>query len=174
LVTHNAELGNFSKLTYTPSAYNEINKYLATQPLDKRVKGFGSKDAHRRDEFSSAVRTQQYREGMAKELLLYKKNTANLPPIEDRVHSAPSSFDSTGKRREMLYDIGRTKVTEFDPKSRRDRFYKSDSHHDKNLGHYVPTSTMIGCEGWSTEYKPPKHGAASLVKNFFDKSHLKV
>ena len=159
----NAENGNFSKITYAGTPYRETNMYLSTQPLDKRVKGFGSKDAHRRDEFTSAIRTEQYRESMRKELKLYKsKNQSQeLPPIDDRASTAPASF---GTRTEMLYDIGRTKVTEFDPKSTKDCFYRTTLEREKRLGPYRPTSTNIGESAWKTEYKPPAHGAASLVK----------
>lgn len=36
--------------------------YLTSQPLEKRKAGFGTKDASRKDEFTSTVRVQQFRE----------------------------------------------------------------------------------------------------------------
>lgn len=180
--------------------------YLSTQPLDKRSKGFGSRDASRRDEFTSSIRTEQYRQSIRKEMSTFS-NTNSLPTDElDRAQTAPPAMllSASGTlRRETLYDIGRSKVTEFDPKSTKDRFYKSSPNRDRQLGHYQPTSTIIGQSAWNTEYKPPSHGAASLVKvcilpsllscpsltllfntstslthsplqNFFDKSHIKV
>lgn len=141
--------------------------YLSTQPLDKRAKGFGSRDASRRDEFTSAVRTEQYRQSIRKEMQTFS-NTKEIPDDElDRAQSAPPAMllSASGTlRRETLYDIGRTKVTEFDPKSTKDRFYKPSPNRDRRLGHFQPTSTVIGQAAWNTEYKPPSHGASSLVK----------
>jgi hypothetical protein len=166
MLPHNAENGNFGKLTYAPSVFKESNMYLSTQPLEKRVKGFGSHDASRRDEFTSSVRTEQYRQSIRKETQILP-HTELLPEDElDRAQSAPPAMllSASGTlRRETLYDIGRSKVTEFDPKSTKDRFYKSGGK-DRQLGLYQPSSTVIGQSAWNTEYKPPSHGAASLVK----------
>jgi hypothetical protein len=178
----NAENGNFSKLIYIPSAFKETNGYLQTQPLDKRPKefAFGSHDASRRDEFSSTIATEQYRQTLRTENKYTKKhmNPDVLDNLQDtgfQIIEPKMMLSASGTmRRECLYDIGRTKVTEFDPKSTRDRFYKTVSDREKNTGSYRPTSTVIGDAAWETEYKPPRHGAASLVKNFFDNSHLKV
>jgi hypothetical protein len=179
----NAENGNFSKITYTPSAFKETNGYLQSQPLDKRPKefAFGSHDASRRDEFASNIATEQYRQTLKTEAKFLKK-TMNTELLETFKDTGPASTTSPKlmlsasgtMRRETLYDIGRNKVTDFDPKSTRDRFYKTVSDREKNNGTYRPTSTIVGEAAWDTEYKPPSHGAASLVKNFFDNSHLKV
>jgi hypothetical protein len=180
----NAENGNFSKLTYSGSAFKESNGYLQSQPLDKRPKefAFGSHDASRRDEFASNIATEQYRQTLKTEALYTNKNvnkelletfqdtgTGPQSPQNKMLQSASGTM-----RRETLYDIGRNKVTDFDPKSTRDRFYKTIGDREKNNGSYRPTSTIVGDAAWETEYKPPSHGAASLVKNFFDNSHLKV
>ena len=181
----NAENGNFSKLTYSSSAFKETNGYLQSQPLDKRPKefAFGSHDASRRDEFASNIATEQYRQTLKTEAMYMNKN------MNKDALAASNAFKDTGPqspppkmilsasgtmRRETLYDIGRNKVTDFDPKSTRDRFYKTVSDREKVNGSYRPTSTIVGDAAWETEYKPPSHGAASLVKNFFDNSHLKV
>ena len=168
LVPMNAENGNFGKLTYAPSAFRETNMYLTTQPLESRKKGFGSKDAHKRDEFTSAIRTEQYRQSIRTENEMSKRAKGGLDlDTIPRASTAPPAMllSSSGTwRRETLYDIGRSKVTEFDPKSSRDRFYKRSMDRERNLGPYRPTSTIIGESAWNTEYKPPTHGAASLVK----------
>jgi hypothetical protein len=178
----NAENGNFSKLTYSSSPFKETNSYLASQPLDKRPKefAFGSHDASRRDEFSSNIATEQYRQTLRTEAAHLKRHQKDdvleqFEKTEPATVNSPMLLSASGTmRRETLYDIGRNKVTEFDPKSTRDRFYKTVSDREKNLGTYRPTSTIVGEAAWNTEYKPPSHGAASLVKNFFDNSHLKV
>jgi hypothetical protein len=51
----------FAKVTYASEPYSEMERYTKTQPLDSRKKGFGSKDASRRGEFTSYIRTEQYR-----------------------------------------------------------------------------------------------------------------
>lgn len=179
----NAENGNFSKLTYSSSAFKESNGYLQSQPLDKRPKefAFGSHDASRRDEFASNIATEQYRQTLKTEASYMNKNinkdlAASIREGGNSSSPPPKMFESASgtMRRETLYDIGRNKVTDFDPKSTRDRFYKTVSDREKNNGAYRPTSTITGDAAWDTEYKPPSHGAASLVKNFFDNSHLKV
>ena len=72
------------------------------------------------------------------------------------------------------FDIGRTRVTEFDPKSTKDTFYKFKQNQDKRYGLYKPVSADVGDSAWTTHYKPPSHGGKSEVKNFYDKSHLCV
>jgi hypothetical protein len=164
MIPPNAENGNFSKITYVNSNYNEAVLYRLTQPLDKRKKGFGSKDAHRTDEFSSANRTEQYRESMKKEMELMKKNATQQIAALESTGAFNNTYPESQRKNEHLFDIGRTKVTEFDPKSTRDRYYKFDTNNDKRVGTYRPESTTVGIAAWNTEYKPPSHGAASLVK----------
>ena len=72
------------------------------------------------------------------------------------------------------FDIGRNRVTEFDPKSTKDTFYKFKQNQDKRYGLYKPVSVDVGDSAWTTHYKPPSHGGKSEVKNFYDKSHLSV
>ena len=72
------------------------------------------------------------------------------------------------------YDIGRTRVTPFDPKSKSDTFYKFEDIQAKRLGTYRPVSLDVGDGAWNIVYKPPSHRGKSEVKNFFDKSHLSV
>lgn len=72
------------------------------------------------------------------------------------------------------FDIGRSRVTEFDPKSSKDTYYKFSNEREKRYGSFRPISLDIGDGAWETEYKPPNHGGKSEVKNFNDKSHLSV
>lgn len=179
MIPQNADGGHFSKLRYASCNYHETNRYMQTQPLDKRHKGFGSKDAHRRDEFSSSIRTEQYRETLRKELILMKKQQAIAKAIKGRdvLDDLPvnkANMSESGKRTRPLYDIGRTKVTEFDPKASRDRHYKFDNAKGRKSGPYRPESFVVGSSAWDVTYKPPSNGATSQVKNFFDNSHLKV
>lgn len=173
----NGENGNFAKLTYMAGGYKEANLYIHTQPLDKRLKGFGSKDASRRDEFASEIRCSQYREGIKKELEMSRKGLS-----EATIASLSESPESTGEftrtrglsktGRVHEFDIGRTQVTEFDPRSTKDQYYKLSMHSEKKWGSMRPVSKDIGDAANEIEYKPPKHGSGK--SNFYDNSHLKT
>lgn len=179
MVAKNEENGNFSKLKYMPGGYLEATRYLKSQPLENRKKGFGTKDAFKTDEFSNAVRTQQYRESIEKERHLI---AANAGKVQDRLaelqaKSAVLAPQHTGRNfseQVPQYDIGRERVTEFDPKSLRDTYYKFDNEHGKKLGLYRPVSIEVGNNAWGVTYKPPANGGKSEVSKFFDKSHLVV
>ena len=182
----NAENGHFSKTVYVPEGYKETNKYITTQPLDARKRGFGTKDAHRRDEFSNNIRTEQYREGIRKETELMNQNkdkiearltqllatramdTANFG---NTMGSTNGGFDYSNKVAQ--YDIGRNRITPFDPKSIKDTYYTFQDDRPKRYGTSTkPVSCDMGASAWDVHYQPPSHGGKSLVKNFFDKSHL--
>lgn len=181
----NEENGYFSKVSYKGGGYQEGIKYITTQPLDSRKKGFGTKDASKRDEFSNIIRTEQYRETLRKEQDVCNLNSEKLQEELDmlmatRVQTAPTfnktvSSDSSEFSYDShvaLYDIGRTRVTPFNPKSIKDSFYRFSSDRQKRLGTFRPSSCDFGDFPSDIGYKPPEHGARSEVKNFFDKSHL--
>ena len=175
----NQENGHFAKLTYGGGPYKETNLYISTQPLEKRPRGFGTKDASRRDEFTNSIRTEQYRENIKKEISLAHLSMRDTVDEErerlTRAMSAPAeSLNFPYRLSVSQYDIGRTQVTEFDPKSTRNRFYKYATNREKVFGVYRPLSADIGDNAWRTEYHPPSHGPKAQIKNFFDKSHLKV
>lgn len=170
--------------------FQEAIKYKDTQPLDARKKGFGSHDAHKTDEFSMHIATEQYRETLRKEKLL----TAESPEVVNakltKLLADRAALDSTNRsgnggtlsRSQLLrqervhqYDIGRTRITDFDPKAIKDNFYRFDGDNGKEFGNTrKPISCDIGDNAWNITYKPPSHGGKSEVKNFYDKSHLNV
>lgn len=183
----NEENGYFSKSTYKSGGYSESIKYITTQPLESRKKGFGTKDAHRRDEFSNTNRTEQYRETLRKETELMNQRSGHLQEeleelMKSRATSAPifdntissDSADFSYDSHVSSYDIGRTRNTPFDPRGIKDTFYKFNSTRDKRLGLFRASSSDIGNDAWNIAYKPPSHGGKSEVRNFFDKSHLSV
>mmetsp|Transcript_2184 Transcript_2184/g.3433 ORF Transcript_2184/g.3433 Transcript_2184/m.3433 type:complete len:245 (-) Transcript_2184:213-947(-) len=192
LIPINAENGHFSKIVYVPEGYKETNKYITTQPLDARKRGFGTKDAHRRDEFSNNIRTEQYRESIRKESELLSKGKGVLEAKLTTLLATKAMNDSTalsasGTMRNSTtggfdyslkvaqYDIGRNRITPFDPKSIKDTYYKFEDERPKRLGTFGrPVSCDVGATAWEVNYQPPSHGGKSLVKNFFDKSHLGV
>jgi len=187
MIPQNEENGHFGKLTYQPEGYKESIKYITTQPLDARKKGFGTKDAHKRDEFSNYVRTEQYRETMKKEKFIASQGSAKMKDAltaliqarEDQVNLDTAALSASGKfsysTQVPQYDIGRSRITEFNPKASKDKYYKFDDERPKRFGMTnKPVSYEVGNSAWDVAYKPPSHGGKSEVKNFSDKSHLNV
>lgn len=184
MIPQNEEKGNFTKLEYKPSGYNESIKYLTTQPLDSRKRGFGTKDAKRHDEFSNYIRTEQYRETIKKEKnmgkstaitdalekLLEAKEQEMMLKTQERLSSGTFSYDDQVHQ----FDIGRQRNTEFNPKASKDTYYVFQDERDKRFGMSKPVSYDVGADAWNTTYKPPVHGGKSEVKKFRDKSHLNV
>lgn len=184
MIPQNEQNGNFTKLEYKPSGYSEAIKYLATQPLDSRKRGFGTKDAKRHDEFSNFIRTEQYRETIkrekqqhssaaitdALEKLLEAKEQEQLLKTQEKTMSGTFSYDDQVEQ----FDIGRHRTTEFNPKATKDTFYVFADDREKRFGMSKPVSYDVGADAWNTVYKPPVHGGKSEVKKFRDKSHLNV
>ncbi|RYG68299.1 hypothetical protein EON64_05480 [archaeon] len=184
-IPQNAELGYFTKKSYVPEGYKEGIKYITTQPLDQRKLGFGTKDAHKRDEFSSNNRTEQYRETLRKEKemaespeVVKEKLTKLLAERATMDFATQTRYTNTlsgGPKRIRQYDIGRTQVTDFNPKATRDKFYRFDEEHGRYFGDLAqPISCEVGAAAWETQYRPPAFGGKGEVKNFFDKSHLQT
>lgn len=164
----------FGKLTYeSPGMYTTATSYLNREPLEKRKQGFGSKDAHRRDEFTNAIRTEQYRETLRKEQVISQKQ--RHPARDDLLlqmqEEKMTQNSSVSRSSSHLYDIGRSLVTPFDPNSNRDTFYKFDAS-TRSVGAFQPVSQDIGSAAWDVKYQPPEHGPKSYVKNFYDKGHI--
>ncbi len=183
MVAHNADgNGNFVKLTYMASGYLEATRYLQSQPLASRKLGFGSKDAFKTDEFSNAIRTSQYREGIIKEIEL-AKNSGSFERTQQmlaeyaeksRLNPTPEWKGKDYSEQISQFDIGRSRVTPFDAKSSKDTYYKFDNEHGKRLGMYRPVSVDVGNNAWGHKYRPPANGGKSEVQKFFDKSHLTI
>ncbi|CAM9855135.1 unnamed protein product, partial [Phaeothamnion confervicola] len=139
LIPKNAENGNFGKLEYRSDPFAEMERYTRTQPLDKRKKGFGTKDAFRRGEFTATIRTEQYRDLLKREQRIVDRqhDPAAAAAIIERAskrHAETRSFPAHLPETNFLYDIGRAHVTAFDPKNTRDRFYTLSMHQDKRMG----------------------------------------
>jgi hypothetical protein len=168
----NAGNGMFSKVTYAPEPYiASAEKYLESQPFDKRKNGFGSKDAMKRGEFTNYIRTEQYRESIKAENEIlnkgrdYDAEKAVLKKYADIEAAKPKKF---------LYDIGRSKVTQFDPKQPKDCHFVIGRKAKREAGPYSLSSTQIGMGAEKWKYTSSEHAPTSMVKKFFDASHLEV
>lgn len=195
-IPQNAENGHFSKVVYKAGGYSEANKYKGLSGDDRKGFGFGSKDAFKRDEFSNTIRTEQYRSQLLREQQIMAKQTGrSLKDLEailrkrledaaeaDKENQKPNGKTSAKGARGGIdyddscaqYDIGRSRVTPFDPRAIHDRYYKFDTHVGKRLGMHRPVSTEVGDGAWDNPPLGPAFGGRSEVKNFFDKSHLNV
>ena len=154
--------------------------YHKSQPPDQRKKGFGSRDATKFDEFSQTIRTEQYRDTLKKEqrIINAKKDHAAEAALVAKYDAAEAERRAK-EGPSFLYDIGRGKTTQFDPKATKDSFYKPKEKYslDKpiNLGPYMTASRDIGAAAWTVAKKRPvPKGAVSGVKDFFDNSHLEI
>jgi len=179
------DVGAFEKKTYTGDQYTDSAGYLKSCPPDKRKLGFGSKAAPSRDEFTTTVRTEQYRTQ-----LLCEKYKVNRGPQGDtngdgvvdarEAAALKREFAAGLKETKHLYDIGRSQNTEFDPKSSVDTFYnaimcKSRERPEKRMGSgYWSASQCVGAgtKGLDHNQIKPKFGHVKETKTFFDKSHL--
>lgn len=173
------QTGNFTKVTYVGSKYQEANLYINSQPLADRKNGFGTHDARRRDEFSNATRTEQYRDALKKEKKRYTRSAEEAATELAQLEQESASFKKTmGKSQftgpEHNFDLGRTRINEYNIKSKIDTFYRFDNDKGKHLGSERPVSGDYGAGAWDYGYSAPKFGGKSSTKTFLDKSHLKV
>lgn len=172
--------GFFDKKTYSSDPLQDNTMYVKTQPIDQRKSGFGSKDASRRDEFMSHIRTEQYRETLTKEMDIVDKQKAlqgdngHFEELEElnKNRKFPDGLEET----KYLYDIGRTQNTEFNQKSHRDTFYTmriGNSQYKRNNGPFMLTSEAIGVGAEDVSNNRPTPKGAS-TRQFYDRSHLHV
>uniref|UniRef100_A0A7S2XZN8 Uncharacterized protein n=1 Tax=Fibrocapsa japonica TaxID=94617 RepID=A0A7S2XZN8_9STRA len=170
--------GYFEEFKYQPEEYKEMESYLKSQPQDRRKNGFGSHDATRRGEFTSTIRTEQYRETLKQELRVHEKQRD--PESERKVMAIAAeremgrTFTEGLTETRHLYDIGKKQVTEFDPRSSRDTFYVMRKDRPKRLGAHTTSSQAVGDGAWDHKYTKPEFGPIPYVKNFYDRSHLQI
>lgn len=164
VVTKNVVREN-AKLTYSSEPYTDsAEPYLQSQPMDQRKRGFGSRDASKRSEFSSMIRCEQYRQALRAEdkFDLGKVLEATGPgkTIDDAIakleeeyksHCGKTLADEGGSEFEVkkvkhLFDVGRSVNTEFDPKNSRDQFFHDPAgNKPRRYGHMGrPASLGVG------------------------------
>jgi hypothetical protein len=179
--------------SYASDMYQDKSGYVKTQPLDQRKLGFGSHNASCRDEFTTTIRTEQYREQLKTE-----KNVKPMPPKSRKplpnqsprakiklIPESPGSptgaadFPSGLTPCKHLYDIGRNLETNFDPRSPTDTFYnalqcKSRARGNRRTGGYWLSSQDVGegTVGLDHATCKPEFGNVRTTKQFADRSHL--
>lgn len=192
----NAADGMFSKITYQPDKYSESTElYSKTQPLDKRQKGFGSRDAFKRDEFMNTKATERWRSCLRNEAKLLRRQSQQSDKENDSSSSSscPTFLNSREPPKDkfgeplsepgFLYDIGRTHCTPYTPATLSDSFYKVPKHAPvdpklkgldpiRRLGSHKTMNSVIGESAWTHKYGKPEFGAVNCVKKFYDRGHL--
>lgn len=170
------------------------NGYRITQPRASRKLGFGSYDAHRRDEFTLDIRAQQYRELLDKERFfegVYLDQNATRNP-EAAAAAAAASSSATQRAASapadprmfqtqvptMLYDIGKSGgTTPICNKCSRETFYcrhrvGAGAETLRRVGPHKTAAAIVGAEIVGAE--KPAHGRKSAIKDFYDANHLSV
>ncbi|CAK4085149.1 unnamed protein product [Aphanomyces euteiches] len=176
--------GYFEKKTYSSDPLQDGVMYLKTQPPSDRKAGFGTKDASRRDEFMSHVRTEQYRETLAREEHISQKGIQKQKTLQENGDDDPDELDLHEKHHfpeglketKFLYDIGRSQTTEFNQKSHRDTFYTlrtGNSQFRRNNGHFVLSSEAVGVGAHKVQ-NDGTHARNACTKQFYDHSHLHI
>jgi hypothetical protein len=174
----------FASYGYSASGYNKPLDYRTTQPIDSRKLGFGSRDADRRDEFSSNLRVQQYREKLKKEHEHVKDQltSGTYRPRSEETHEEaykkkyrdhPELFQTQVPF--CLYPFFKTQSTAFNKKSSRDRFYPTLYVSNAGLRRKDKRPTSNQAYGnFTHNVQRPQYGSKNHMKSFEDSSHLHV
>jgi hypothetical protein len=173
------DVGYFDKLIHKGGVYVDRTKYIDTQPIDKRSMGFCSRDASRRDEFTTNIKTEQYREQLKCELTVANRLTKAAPKQAWAANKGKKTFPAGLKETKHLFDIGRKNETAFDPKSACDTFYnalqcKSRNRGERRTGGAYISSQEVGDGIAALDHGAwkPKHGLRHATKEFYDRSHV--
>lgn len=178
------------------------NGYRITQPRANRQLGFGSKDAHRRDEFTLDIRAQQYRELLERERFFeqayLESNAAKgmQAPMEAAAAAGAAASSSSSLSRSqyppvdesqlfqtqaprLLYDIGREGgTTPICNKCSRETWYckhrvgSMSAQTLRRVGPHNTSAAQVGAEIVGAE--KPQFGRTSHIKAFYDANHLSV
>lgn len=175
------DCGRACQNTFTKFEYPDLEPYVAVplyieaEPLETRKAGFGSKDASKRDEFTSFIRTEQHREVIRKEQALLESQQQRL---SNNGRDGKDTQNVVTQHKTFLYDVGRSRTTPFDHKLRRERYYQPSAPAKEGgkprSGEYRLSSEEIGRKTWQIKSTPPRFAPASCHKAFMDKSHLKT
>jgi hypothetical protein len=138
-----------------------------------------SKDASRRDEFSSVFRTEQYRETLKKDARMNQSGN-QAEELEELLAKQAAEqgvreFVEGLTETKFLYDIGRDQDTEFDPKAHRERYFtqtlEKNMARSKRMGPYSTMSSAVGDFQGASPVRP-EFGRVNVTKTFNDKGHL--
>lgn len=184
----------FGEYNFQMDGYEDETSYLKSQPRDSRKLGFGSLDAHRRDEFSRHIRAQQWRDVLVREAKLQRLQTRTAPtaptlelmqfepnpqqPTSPAPQQRPQSALFQTQAPRSLYDIGRDEsgITPICNKCPRETFYcphrvGRGAETLRRVGTWKTTSQIVG-GNLNPSVNKPTYGRKSLIKDFYDNNHL--
>jgi hypothetical protein len=185
----NGYFGNMGKpFEYMPDKYVESLPYAKSQPYDQRKLGFGTHDASKRDEYTQAIKTEQYRDLLRREKRILSAQEKKKGGLAEQIRKAHKKLAEAAveeeRQREVcgltpapfLYDIGRSRETPFDPKTKTDCFYNAYQARKREMrrGGYRSMSQDIGDGGWELGKKRETFGRSAATKSFYSKSHLEA
>lgn len=177
------KVGFFNPLTYPTGKdrYNDTTGYLRTQPLDKRLKGFGSRDCKRRDQFTRYVETERYREQLkAEQKVLRRVLPADIPVVSDAaLDTARDAAAHTARGRDYVlreiptngYDRMRADFTLMDKLHEEKGWRHRRASSARRLGTYKLSSHAVGGDlVWNVER--PEYGNVAATKDFYNRGHI--
>lgn len=174
--------GMFDAPTYWPEPYQPGISFLKEQPMSKRKIGFGNGDAMKRSEFSSSIRTAQYRKQLEAEGKMADKvadvamTKLGITRADLSITASTEPLSSTAKLGASTLSPSKTrsfaKKTQFDRnRDIRDDVYERTTIHSpkKNidLGSMSTSSRAIGAAAAGIEPTAPAYPRRSVTKEFF-------
>jgi len=170
---------------YMPDKYVEQLPYAKTQPFGDRKNGFGSHDASKRDEFTQRIRTEQYRDLLKREKRMLGRGKHLGAKIAARIEAMNEGAKEQEKMERVkvgldapkhLYDIGRSRNTNFDPHMHADRFYNTHEarKREKRRGQQRTASMDIGDGVWAVKPVPTTHARSHSTRAFYNRGHIEV
>jgi len=174
------------KWLYGGEKYIDRTRYLQTQPPDQRKKGFGSNDAHRRDEFTLDIETEKWRERIGTEMMFAEKFAARAEAeMSQEEKDRLTALENQGKEPrwthgpKYLFDLGKEATggtTPYEMKDARDTWYSK--HRVKSIDGGVPNTggvllsshavgdNLIGYSDWAK----PEFARQPIIRDSFFRS----
>ena len=168
--------------TYVPDRYVAQVPYAKSQPFSERKLGFGTHDAHKRDEFTHRIRTEQYRDLLKREKrLIASFSEADLQKVKSRLELQKETDQKLRAAVNLepplhLYDIGKTRETPFDPALPRDRFYNTSIARRRPMrrGPYRTMSQEIGDQVTNHSFADAIRTKCHATRNFYSRGHIEI
>ena len=129
------------------------------------------------------MRTEQYRATIRREQELRKLHSdADYESYLETIKKETLSRTQSDEERVYQFDIGRSRVTEFDPKQKKDTFYKTSGNRslsrsgrpESSSFGFRPMSADWGKDVEKIEYHSPEFGGHSATAHFYDNSHIRL
>ena len=132
------------------------------------------------------MRTEQYRDLLKREKRILQRNEQKRGGLAEQIRKAHKKLAEAAveeeRQREVcglsaapfLYDIGRSRETQFDPKTKKDCFYNAYQARKREMrrGGYRSMSQDIGDGAWDLQQKRETFGRSHATAAFYSKSHI--